>query len=71
MSDALDLERLADLLRLAGHTVEILARRQSEPSQELGTALTAIREAAGALDAASERGLVAAAGNEGSHLRAH
>ena len=71
MSDALDLGRLADLLRLAGQTVEILARRQSDLSQELGTALTAIREAAVALDAASERGLIAANGNKSVGSRAH
>lgn len=71
MSDARDLSRLADLLRLAGRTVEILARRQSEPNKSLGIALTAIRDAAVALDAASERGLIAANGNESAHSRAH
>ncbi len=71
MSDALDLGRLADLLRLAGKTVEILARRQSESSQDIGVALTAIREAAIALDAASERKLIAASENDGTPLRAH
>ena len=71
MSDALDIGRLANLLLLAEQTVEILARRQSDLSQELGTALKAIREASVALDAASKRALIAASGNESAYSRAH